>query len=122
VVLLTLGEHRPVIAHPEALDFRALWHLSGAERVEDEDAAGDERLVNAPEDAAQATLLVLGVEEVVEDLADRRDGAATRDLDLEERAHPKLGLGRSFARDLDHRFRDVHAEDAVPGVDQLPRK
>src|SRR5215212_2051120 len=96
-VLLQFGEHGPVIPHAETPRPGTRWHLARTEHVEDEDAAGDERVVNAPEKATQPPSLVLRVEKVVEDLADRRHRGARRDLDLEERPHPKLGLGRPAA-------------------------
>src|SRR5215212_10310614 len=96
-VLLQLGVHGPVLPHAETSCLLTRRHLARTEHVEDEDAAGDERVVNAPEKATQTPILVLRVEKVVEDLADRRDRDAPRELDLEERPHPKLGLGRPAA-------------------------
>src|SRR5215210_1016502 len=121
-VLLELGEHGPVLPHAETPLPVARPYLAGTERVEDKEAARDERVVNAPEEATQAPLLVLRVEEVVEDLAYGRDRSAMRDLALEERTDAELGLGRPAAGELHHRPGDVYTEGAVTGVDQLPRQ
>src|SRR5215203_4851867 len=120
-VLLPLCEYRPVLTHAETPRPCTRRHLARTQHVEDEDAAGDERVVNAPEKATQPQLLALRVEEVVEDLAHGRDRVARRDLDLEERSHPELGLGHLFARELDHRFGDVDTKDHVAYVYELPR-
>src|SRR5215212_491943 len=120
-VLLTLGEHGPVFPHAETPRLDTPRHLARTKHVEDEDAAGGERLINVQEKAAKPPFLVLRVEKVVEDLTDRRNRGARRDLDLEERAHPELGLGRPAAGELDHRLGDVYAEDAVSGVQELAR-
>jgi hypothetical protein len=121
-VLFPLGEHGPVLPHAEPPGSGTWRHLARTEHVEDEDAAGDERAVNAPEETAQSPFLVLGIEKVVEDLADRRDRGARRDPDLEQRPDPELGLGRPAAGDLDHRLGDIYAEHEIAGVDQLPRQ
>src|SRR5215210_218732 len=120
-VLLQLGEYCPVLPHAEISRLGVRRHLARAQHVEDEDATGDERVMNTPERATQPPVLVLRVEEVVEDLADRRDRGARRDLDLEERPHPELGLWHPFARELDHGLGDVDPEDAVAHVYELPR-
>src|SRR5215212_1689953 len=106
-VLLPLGEHSPVLTHAEIPRPCTRRHLARTEHVEDEDAAGDERVVNAPEKATKPPFLVLRIEKVVEDLADRRDGLTTWDLDLEQRPYPELGLGHSTAREFDHSLGDV---------------
>src|SRR5215207_454468 len=89
-VLLPLGEHRPIVPHAEAPRRGAGRHLPRAQDVEDEDAAGDQSLEDAPEERPQTAGLL--VEQVVEDLADSRDGAAQWDLGIEKRPDPKLGL------------------------------
>src|ERR687889_1673258 len=91
-VLLALCEYRPVLPHAETSRPSTRRHLPGTKHVEDEDAAGDERVVNAPEKAPQPPFLVLRVEKVVEDLAYGRDGLTAWDLDLEPRSKPELGL------------------------------
>ena len=119
--LLPLGEHGPVLPHAETPGLAARRHLTRTKHVEDEDAAGEERVVDAPEKARQAQFLVLSVEKIVEDLAYRRDGPTTWDLDLEERSNPELGLGYLFARELDHGFGDVDPQDLVARVYELAR-
>ena len=79
------------------------------------------RVVDALEKAPQTQILVLRVEKVVEDLADRRDRGARRNFDLEQRSNPEVGLGYLFARELDHRLGDIDPQDPVSGVDQLTR-
>jgi hypothetical protein len=95
--------------------------MATTEHVEDEDTAGDERVVNAPEKAPQPPFLVLRVEKVVEDLADGRDGVTTWDLDLEQRPYPELGLWHSVAREFDHSLGDVDPQHPVAGVYELAR-
>src|SRR5215207_4005351 len=120
-VFLQFGEHRPILSNAETLRPGAGRHLARREHIEDEDAAGDERVVNAPEEAAQSPFFVLRVEEVVEDLAYGRDGLTTWDLRLEQRSHLELGLGHLLARELDHGLGDVDPENAVTRVYELPR-
>src|SRR5829696_10322357 len=120
-VLLALCEYRPVLPHAEISRPGTRRHLPGTKHVEDEDAAGDERVVNAPEKATKPTFLVLRVEKVVEDLADGRDSLTTWDLALEQRPYPELGLGHSIARELDHSLGDVDSQDPVAGVYELAR-
>src|SRR5688572_25350458 len=86
-VLLPLCEYRPVLPHAETPRPGPERHLARTKHVEDEGAAGDERVVNAPEKAPQPPVLVLRAEKVGENLADSRDCGARRDLDLEERPH-----------------------------------
>src|SRR5215212_2792980 len=121
-IFLPFREHRPVLPHAETLRPRTERHLPRTEHVEDEDAARNQGIMYAPEDAAESQVLALGVEEVVEHLAYRGDGLATWNIDLEQGSHRELGLGRSLACDLDHRLGDVYAEDVIPGVGQLPRQ
>jgi hypothetical protein len=106
-VLLPLGEHSPVLTHAETPRPCTRRHLPRTEHVEDEDAAGDERVVNAPEKATKPPFLVLRIEKIIEDLADGRDSLTTWDLGLEQRSYPELGLRRSLAREFDHSLRDV---------------
>src|SRR5829696_4134853 len=73
-VLLPLCEYRPVLTHAETPRPCTRRHLARTEHVEDEDAAGDERVVNAPEKATKPPFLVLRIEKIIEDLADGRDG------------------------------------------------
>jgi hypothetical protein len=120
-VLLKLGEYRPILSNAETFRCGARRHLSRTQHVEDEDAAGDERIVNALEKATQSQLLVLRVEKVVEDLADGRDSFTGWDLDLEQRSKPELGLGHPVARKLYHSPGDVDPEDPVACVYELPR-
>src|SRR5918993_1583570 len=120
-VLLPLCEYRPVLTHAETPRPCTRRHLTRTEHVEDEDAAGDERVVNAPEKATKPPLLVLRIEKVVEDLADGRDGLTTWDLGLEQRLYPELGLRHSIARELDHGLGDVDPQDSVAGVYELAR-
>src|SRR5918999_567790 len=115
-ILLPLGEYRPVLPHAEAPRPGPGRHLARTKHVEDEDTAGDERVVNAPEEAAKPLLLVLRVEKVVEDLAYGCDGGARRDLGLEQRPYPELGLWHSIARELDHGLGDIDPQDSVTGV------
>src|SRR5215208_4078661 len=96
-ILLPLGEHRPVLPHTETLRPRTRRQLPRTEHVEDENAARSQGVVDAPEDATEPQTLILGVEEVVEDLAYGRDRLAMRYPDFEQRPHPKLGLGRPLA-------------------------
>ena len=121
VILLKLGEYCPILSNAETLRSGAKRHLARREHVEDEDAARDELVVNAPEKAAQSQLLVLRVEDVVEDLADGRDCFTGWDLDLEQRSKLELGLGHPVARELDHSLGDVDSEDPVAGVYELSR-
>src|SRR5215204_2002195 len=120
-VLLKLGEYCPILSNAETFRSGARRHLPRREHVEDEDAAGDERFVNAPEKAAQPPVLVLRVEKVVEDLAYGRDSLTMWDLDLEQRPYPELGLGHSIARELDHGLGDVDPQHLVAGVYELAR-
>src|ERR687898_64264 len=120
-VLLPLRKNRPVLSHAETPRPGTVRHLSRREHVEDEDAAGYESVVNAPEKASKPSFFVLRVEEVVEDLAYGRDGPTTWDLHLEQRPHPELGLGHSIARELDHSLGDVDPPHSVAGVYELPR-
>jgi hypothetical protein len=120
-VLLPLCEYRPVLPHAEISRPGTRRHLPRAKHVEDEDAAGDERVVNAPEKAAQPPFLVLRVEKVVEDLADSCDSLTMWDLYLEQRPYPELGLGHSIAREFDHSLRDVDPQHPVAGVYELAR-
>jgi hypothetical protein len=106
-ILLPLGEHSPVLTHAETPRPCTRRHLPRTEHVEDEDAAGDERVVNAPEKATKPPFLVLRIEKIIEDLADGRDSLTTWDLGLEQRSYPELGLRRSLAREFDHSLRDV---------------
>jgi hypothetical protein len=120
-VLLPLREYRPVLPHAETSRPSTRRHLPRTKHVEDEDAAGDERVVNAPEKAPQPPFLVLRVEKVVEDLAYGRDGLTAWDLHLEQRPYPELGLGHSIAREFDHSLGDVDPQDPVTGVYELAR-
>jgi hypothetical protein len=120
-ILLPLGEYRPVLPHAEAPRPGPGRHLARTKHVEDEDTAGDERVVNTPEEAAKPLVFVLRVEKVVEDLAYGRDGGARRDLGLEQRPYPELGLWHSIARELDHGLGDVDSQDSVAGVYELAR-
>ena len=120
-VLLELGEYRPILSNAETFRCGAWRHLSRTQHVEDEDAAGDERVVNAPEKAAKPPFLVLRVEKVVEDLAYGRDGPTAWELDLEQRSKLELGLWHLVARELYHGLGDVDPEDAVARVYELPR-
>ena len=120
-VLLKLGEYCPILSNAETFRCGAGRHLSRTQHVEDEDAAGDERAVNAPEKAAKPPFLVLRVEKVVEDLAYGRDCLTAWDLDLEQRSKPELGLGHPVARKLYHGLGDVDPEDPVACVYELPR-
>jgi hypothetical protein len=120
-ILLKLGEHCPILSNAETFRSGAKRHLARSKDVEDEDASGDERVVNAPEKATQSQLLVLRVEKVVEDLADGRDCFTGWDLDLEQRPYPELGLGHPVARELDHSLGDIDPEDLVAGVYELSR-
>jgi hypothetical protein len=119
-VLLPLCEYGPVLPHAETSRPGTRRHLPRTKHVEDEDAAGDERVVNAPDKAAKPPFLVLRIEKIIEDLADGRDSLATWDLDLEERPHPELRLGHSIARELDHSLGDVDPQDPVASVYELP--
>jgi hypothetical protein len=118
-VLLELGEYCPILSNAETFRCGAGRHLSRTQHVEDEDAAGDERAVNAPEKATQPPFFVLRVEKVVEDLAYGRDGLTTWDLHLEQRSHPELRLGHPVARKLYHGLGDVDPEDPVACVYEL---
>ena len=120
-VLLELGEYCPILSNAETFRCGAGRHLARREHVEDEDAAGDERVVNAPEKAAKPPFLVLRVKKVVEDLAYGRDGLTAWDLDLEQRSKPELGLWNLVARKLYHGLGDVDPEDTVACVYELPR-
>src|SRR5918993_3490936 len=120
-VLLPLCEHSPVLTHAETPRPCTRRHLPRTEHVEDEDAAGDERVVNAPEKATKPPFLVLRVEKVVEDLAYGRDGPTAWELDLEQRSKLELGLWHLVARELYHGLGDVDPEDAVARVYELPR-
>jgi hypothetical protein len=120
-VLLPLCEYRPVLTHAEISRPGTGRHLARTEDVEDEDAAGDERVVNAPEKATKPPFLTLRIEEIIEDLADGRDGLTTWDLDLEQRPYPELGLGHPIAREFDHSLGDVDPQHLVAGVYELAR-
>src|SRR5688500_4493239 len=118
-ILLPLEEHGPVLPHAETPVPGTWGHLARREHVEDEDAAEDERVVNAPEKVAQSQLLVLRVEKVVEDLADGCDCFTGWELDLEQRSKLELGLGHPVARELDHSLGDVDPENLVACVYEL---
>src|SRR5918994_409006 len=120
-VLLPLEEHSPVLTHAETPRPGPRRHLPRTEHVEDEDAPGDERVVNAPEKATKPPLLVLRIEKIIEDLADGRDGLTTWELGLEQRPYPELGLWHSIARELDHGLGDIDPQDSVAGVYELAR-
>ena len=120
-VLLELVEYCPILSNAETFSCGAGRHLARTQHVEDEDAAGDERVVNAPEEAAKPPFIVLRVEKVVEDLAYGRDGLTAWDLDLEQRSKPELGLWNLVARKLYHGLGDVDPEDPVACVHKLPR-
>ena len=95
--------------------------MARAEHVEDKHASRPQGPVDAPEDALQPPLLVLRVEQVVEDLAHRRDGVARRYGHLEQRSHPELGPRRLLSGDLDHGRGDVDSKHPAPGPKQFPR-
>lgn len=120
-VLLKLGEYCPILSNAETFRSGARRHLSRTQHVEDEDAAGDERVVNAPGKAAKPTFLVLRVEKIVEDLADGRDCVTGWDPDLEQGSKPELGLGHPVARKLYHGLGDVDPEHPVACVYELSR-
>ena len=120
-VLLELVEYCPILSNAETFRCGARRHLSRTQHVEDEDAAGDERVVNAPEKAAEPPFLVLRVEEVVEDLAYGRNGLTAWDLDLEQRSKPELGLGHPVARERDHSLGNVDPQYPVSSVYELSR-
>jgi hypothetical protein len=77
--------------------------------------------MNALRKATQHPVLVLRVEEIVEYLADGRDGIAGWNILLEQRSNPELGLGHLFARELDHGLGDVDPQDLVARVYELAR-
>src|SRR5215208_8505303 len=106
-VLLPLCEYGPVLPHAETSRPGTRRHLPRTKHVEDEDAAGDERVVNAPEKAVKPPFLVLRIEKIIEDLTDGRDSLTTWDLGLEQRPYPELGLRHSMAREFDHSLGDV---------------
>jgi hypothetical protein len=92
-VLLLLEQHGPALALRETLLSAPRRNLTRLSEVEDEDAPGRERLVYPPEERGQPPLVVLRVGQVVEDLADGRDGVAGRDVGVEQGADPELGPG-----------------------------
>ena len=70
----------------------------GRRDVEQEDAAGRERVVDAPGDGPRGVEPGARVGRVVEGLADRGDRDRRRELDVDERLLTERGLGRVCAR------------------------
>src|SRR4051794_40036893 len=113
----TLDEHGPVLAGRPA---PVLAQDSRAREVEQQQASGAQRRVDAREQARQRVARVALVEEVVEDLADREDGVAGGERLGDERADAEARLRRSATGQRDQRVGLVDAEHVVAGVGEAP--
>jgi hypothetical protein len=105
-------DHGPVVSADAALVVRGVGAVLGD--VEDEEVRGFRR---ASDERAHA-----GDRAVIENLADRRDRGASRQLDRVERTDEELRIRRGLAREGDHRRRCVDAEDVEAGVGQGARE
>jgi hypothetical protein len=75
-ILLVLEQHHPVLTFGEP-SRRGPWrYLPRLREVEDEDASRGQSCVDAVEERKQSLAVALGIEQVVEDLADGRDSVA----------------------------------------------
>src|SRR5688500_8230066 len=100
--LLGLEQHGPVVALNVPLALPAPAAASGGGDVEDEQAAGPERAVDAPEQYGQRAGVVRLVEQVTEDLAERGDGGALGELGVKKRPAYETRLRRPPPRDAKH--------------------
>ena len=88
-------------------------------QVDREQTAG----ADGPSDRDQGLIDGGSVREVVENVADGDDRVRLRQGILRENEPANvIGSSRIRARQLEHRPRGVGGEDAVPGVDELPRQ
>jgi len=120
-ILDLVNEHDPIGSGPK-YHSRARAGTEGFQNVENENATRAECLVRAGEQFVEPGQSVRGVEEIVQAFPGARDGIAFRKRRIEKRSQSESGGRRALPRQLEHRRRDVDAQNTVAGGDKNLRQ
>src|SRR5207244_980734 len=120
-VFLGCDEHRPVFSFPPFPLGSRPGDTSRSGHVEDEEAAGNESVMDTPKEPQELSRGIAAIEHVVETLSDCGDRDTGRELDCEKGAPAEFAVRHAFAGDGKHGCRLVHSQDVIAGVAKRSR-
>ena len=117
-----LYQHRPIGPRRKRSMWLARPRTLGRRDVEQQHPAWHKRLVHSSKQIGSRRVIVRRVEDVVENLADRSNGHAPRQVGGHERSNLERRLWCPRSRECHHRLGHIDAHDVISSLNQRARQ